>query len=75
MQLLKTCLCALCSAGTGWVHTSGKDKGAVGDGWYMKTINLTPYTISTATTGSCAFVELDVIAQNSSLRTIATNGT
>jgi hypothetical protein len=27
----------------------------------MEKINLTPYTISTATTGSCAFVELDVI--------------
>ena len=21
--------------GTGWVHTSGKDKGALGDGWYL----------------------------------------
>lgn len=60
--------------GAGWVHTSGKDKGALGDGWYKKTINLTPYTISTATTGSCAFVELDNIAPNSSLRIVATNG-
>ena len=56
------------------MHTSGKDKGALGDGWYKKTINLTPYTISTATTGSCAFVELDNIAPNSSLRIVATNG-
>lgn len=63
------------SAGTGWVHTSGKDNGALGDGWYKKKINLTPYTISTATTGSCAFVELDVISPNSSLRDMATNGT
>ena len=56
------------------MHTSGNNKGALGDGWYKKTINLTPYTISTATTGSCAFVELDVIARNSSLQTIATDG-
>jgi hypothetical protein len=59
--------------GTGWVHTDGKDKGALGDGWYKKTINLTPYTISTATSGSCAFVELDVIAPSPALQTVATN--
>ena len=31
----------------------GPDKGALGDGWYKDAINLTPYTISTATSGSC----------------------
>ena len=39
--------------GTGWVHMDGPDKGALGDGWYKDAINLTPYTISTATSGSC----------------------
>ena len=32
---------------------AGPDKGALGDGWYKDAINLTPYTISTATSGSC----------------------
>jgi hypothetical protein len=59
--------------GSGWVIESGKNKGALGDGWYMKQINLTPYTISTATTGSCAFVELDVIKPSALLKTIATD--
>jgi len=40
--------------GLGWVIPNGKDKGAVGDGWYEKMLNSEAYTISTATTGSCA---------------------
>jgi len=42
----------------GWVIGSGPDKGALGDGWYKKMLNTGAYTISTATTGSCAFVEM-----------------
>ena len=40
--------------GGGWVRADG----ALGDGWYKDTLNLDPYTIATATTGSCGFVEL-----------------
>ena len=38
----------------GWIRADG----ALGDGWYKGTLNLDPYTISTATTGSCGLVEL-----------------
>eukprot|EP00040_Diaphanoeca_grandis_P018801 m.98954 g.98954 ORF g.98954 m.98954 type:complete len:417 (+) comp27116_c0_seq1:160-1410(+) len=44
--------------GKGFVIASGPDKGALGDGWYRKMLNTGAYTISTATTGSCAFVEM-----------------
>ena len=30
----------------------------LGDGWYRRELNAGSYTISTATTGSCAFVEM-----------------
>ena len=33
--------------GTGWI----REDGALGDGYYKQMINLTPYTIATATTG------------------------
>lgn len=47
--------------GQGWVITNGVDKGALGDGWYKQELNSGAYTISTATTGSCAFVEMDQV--------------
>ena len=59
--------------GRGWVIDTGAAMGAIGDGWYMEKINLTPYTISTATTGSCAFVELDAIKPSPKLKSIAIN--
>lgn len=34
-------------------------------------LNLEPYTISTATTGSCAFVEYDDISANPAAKNIA----
>eukprot|EP00945_MAST-04E_sp_MAST-4E-sp1_P008588 g8588.t1 len=34
------------------------DSGALGDGYYKSAINLTPYTISTATTGGAFYAEL-----------------
>jgi hypothetical protein len=52
--------------GRGWVigaGTPGADAsqaGALGDGWYKGALNTAPYTISTATLGSCGLVELDV---------------
>ena len=52
--------------GQGWVigaGTPGADAsqaGALGDGWYKGALNTAPYTISTATLGSCGLVELDV---------------
>ena len=48
--------------GRGWVNTEGKDAGSLGDGYYEGEINLTPYTISTATLGSCTFSELTSVA-------------
>lgn len=47
--------------GQGWVIDSGKDAGALGDGWYKDKLNSMPYTIATATTGSCGFVEYDAV--------------
>ena len=44
--------------GRGWVNTEGDNAGSLGDGYYRGAINLLPYTISTATTGSCTFSEL-----------------
>lgn len=58
--------------GQGWVIPAPHaDAGALGDGYYEKEINLTPYTISTATTGSCAFVEYDNIEKQPALEAIA----
>jgi hypothetical protein len=48
-------------AGRGWVNTDGADAGSLGDGYYRGAINLLPYTIATATTGSCTFSELTSI--------------
>lgn len=59
--------------GTGWVIAGGKDAGALGDGYYKKAINLSPYTIATATTGSCGFVEFDDIRPQPALQAIARN--
>ena len=43
------------SKGRGWViPPPSPDAGALGDGYYQGRINLTPYTISTATTGQCS---------------------
>jgi hypothetical protein len=48
--------------GKGWViDGEGPNKGALGDGWYKDELNSEPYTISTATTGSCGFVEYDAV--------------
>lgn len=44
--------------GQGWVIEAGVDAGGLGDGWYRRELNAGSYTISTATTGSCAFVEM-----------------
>jgi len=49
------------ASGEGWVITAGADTGALGDGWYKRMLNSGAYTIATATTGSCAFVEMDVL--------------
>ena len=63
--------------GTGWIH--GEDsspaewRGALGDGWYKDELNLAPYTISTATFGSCGVVELDDVTRGAdpTLRSVA----
>lgn len=47
--------------GQGWIAANG----GVGDGWYKDMLNLEPYTISTATTGSCGLVELDDVSRGS----------
>ena len=48
--------CPKAGAGTeGWVIRSGHDSGGLGDGWYESKLNDEVYTISTATSGSCAF--------------------
>ena len=44
--------------GRGWVNTEGNNAGSLGDAYYRGGINLTPYTIATATLGSCTFSEL-----------------
>eukprot|EP00729_Bicosta_minor_P015444 gene15444-2058_t len=60
--------------GQGWVIPAPfPDAGALGDGYYQGSINLSPYTISTATTGSCAFVEYDDIQKQPELESIAKN--
>jgi hypothetical protein len=65
--------------GQGWVITSGRDAGALGDGWYKDMLNVGAYTIATATTGSCAFVEMEQLGlaplkpSTSSLATAAAN--
>lgn len=51
--------------GRGWVNIEGDDAGSLGDGYYRGAINLLPYTISTATTGSCTFSELTTIPATS----------
>lgn len=53
--------------GQGWVHRSGQDKGALGDGYYMGKLNMPAYTISTATTGSCFFPTLYQFNNNKDL--------
>jgi len=55
--------------GTGWVL----DDGSLGDGYYVGSINLTPYTISTATSGGVFFTEFNAIKQNDEYAKIATN--
>ena len=67
----------------GWVITSGKDAGALGDGYYQGMLNSEPYTISTATTGGAFYAEMAAIgkraglsaAQLATFRAIATNAT
>lgn len=52
--------------GQGWVITEGKEKGGLGDGYYRGALNLLPYTISTATTGSCFLCEVTSIPASKS---------
>ena len=52
--------------GKGWVHTEGANAGGLGDGYYMGGINMLPYSISTATTGSCTFSEVTSISASAS---------
>lgn len=61
---------------TGWVLPASKfadTAGALGDGWYKDELNYFPYTISTATTGSCGFVEYDNIRSDPDLKAISLN--
>lgn len=46
--------------GKGWIAPNG----GLGDGWYRGMLNLAPYTISTATMGSCGLVEFDDASKN-----------
>ena len=67
----------------GWVITSGKDAGALGDGYYQGMLNSQPYTIATATVGGAFYAEMAAVgrraglstAQLQTFRAIATNAT
>jgi hypothetical protein len=63
--------------GDGWVIGVGSvDAGGLGDGWYRRELNAGAYTIATATTGSCALVEmsnLGVDVQGADLDNVAAN--
>ena len=57
------------SKGTGFVL----DDGSLGDGYYQNAINLTPYTIATATTGGVFYTELNELAPAPEYVEIASN--
>ena len=46
------------AAPNGWVIKTGKDKGAIGCGYYAKHLSTLPYVIATGTTGGAFFAEL-----------------
>lgn len=56
-------------SGTGWIL----EDGSLGDGYYQNAINLTPYTIATATTGGVFYTELDVLQPRSEYAATAAN--
>ena len=51
-----------------WVITSGAEAGGLGDGYYQQKINVLPYTISTALTGSVFFAEYYFLGLQTLLR-------
>ena len=53
----------------GWVIGDGADKGALGDGYYKGSVNVLPYTISTALSGGVFQAESH---QSAGARTLCT---
>ncbi len=62
-------------ASTGWVIQQGKDRGALGCGYYKGKLSPEPYTISTATTGGAFFSELFAITGQPKYKEIAAGAT
>jgi len=62
-------------ASTGWVIQQGKDRGALGCGYYRGKLSPEPYTISTATTGGAFFSELFAITGQPKYKEIAAGAT
>ena len=52
----------------GWVIKTGKDKGAIGCGYYGKHLSTLPYVIATGTTGGAFFAELANLTANTTER-------
>lgn len=57
-----------------WVISKGKDRGALGCGYYRGKLSVEPYTISTATTGVAFFSELYALTNDARCREIASGG-
>ena len=62
-------------AAKGWVIAQGKDKGALGCGYYRGHLSLPPYTIATATTGGAFFSELFAITSKQQYKDVAAGAT
>jgi hypothetical protein len=58
-----------------WVIPTGPDKGSMGDGYWNGTLNDSPYTISTATTGGAFFAEMYALTGNTTYRDVAVGAT
>lgn len=56
-----------------WIIADGKDRGALGCGYYAGHLSTAPYTISTATTGASFFATLYSITRNGDCRDVARN--
>lgn len=56
------------AAAHGWVIKTGKDKGAIGCGYYGKHLSTLPYVIATGTTGGAFFAELANLTVDASER-------